>query len=147
MNVYTIGFTRKTAEQFFTSLSDNRIDVLIDIRLNNTSQLAGFTKYPDIAFFLSRICNIKYIHDEKLAPTNEILKAYKNKNIDWAKYVEQFEALMIYRNIKAHIEQRYKSLFNMNICLLCSEDKPNQCHRSLVAPYFAELTNATVINL
>lgn len=147
MNVYTIGFTKKTAEQFFTSLKNNRIDILIDIRLNNTSQLAGFTKFPDIEFFLARVCNIEYIHDELLAPTEEILKAYKNKQINWSKYVEQFNALMILREITTHIKKRYTTLQTKNICLLCSEDKPEKCHRSLIAPFFAELTHASVINL
>ena len=89
--IYTIGFTKKSAENFFEILEKNNISKIVDIRLNNTSQLAGFTKYPDIEFFLKKISHIEYVHDSLFSPLNETLKKYKSKNITWNDYVLEFE--------------------------------------------------------
>ena len=92
--IYTIGFTRTTAEHFFQRLRDAGVGLLLDIRLNNRSQLAGFAKYPDIQWFVKELCGAEYIHDDFFAPTEEILKAYQRHNIDWAQYEIRFDNLM-----------------------------------------------------
>lgn len=144
-NIYTIGFTKKTAEKFFTLLNQEKVNVVLDIRLNNSSQLAGFSKYPDIEFFLRKLCNIDYIHDTLLSPTKETLKLYKNKKIDWDQYTIDFNNTMVDRNIEAHIKKKYSSY--KGICLLCSEDIPKRCHRSIVAKKFVEIFGNIVIDL
>ena len=105
--IFTIGFTQKTAEKFFNLLTENKIDLLIDIRLNNTSQLAGFAKFPDIQFLLKKIGEINYIHDTLLAPTDELLKNYKNKKVSWGEYEIVFEKIMSERNIFQYIQEQY----------------------------------------
>lgn len=146
-NIYTIGFTKKSAEDFFGLLQKNHIEVLIDIRLNNTSQLAGFSKYPDIKFFLDKICEIEYISDTKFAPEECILKAYKAKKITWEQYVKSFNEIMERRNIEEYIKQRYSELGNKAICLLCSEEKATNCHRSLIAQRFQKVYAVSIVNL
>jgi uncharacterized protein (DUF488 family) len=137
--IYTIGFTQKTAQNFFELLKNNNIEVILDIRLNNTSQLAGFAKYPDIKYFLHKICDINYIHDTKFSPTEATLKRYKKREIEWSQYVEEFNQTMAIRNIHSHIQSGYMT--NKKICLLCSESAADQCHRRLVANEFKEVIN------
>jgi uncharacterized protein (DUF488 family) len=146
-NIYTIGFTKKSAEKFFGLLNENHVEVILDVRLNNTSQLAGFSKYPDIKFFLSNICGIEYISDTQFAPEEWILKDYKGKKITWAQYVMFFDELMEKRNIMDYIKSNYARLENKRVCLLCSEEKSDNCHRSLIAQRFKELYDAKIINL
>ena len=134
LQLFTIGFTRKTAEQFFTKLSDAGVRTLIDVRLNNVSQLAGFSKKDDLQFFLRRICNIDYIHMPHLAPTQDMLDAYKKQKGIWSDYERLFTALSTERRIENHTP---KATLDHG-CLLCSEDKPHQCHRRLVAEYLKE---------
>lgn len=146
--LYTIGFTQKSAKKFFNLLKNNKIDVVIDIRLNNTSQLAGFSKYPDIDYFLNDLLNIKYIHDPKLSPTEIILKDYKEKKISWDEYTNRFNELMGQRNIEQYIQEKYNDCRSIKYCLLCSENEPEQCHRSLVSNYFRKICEQLkVINL
>lgn len=145
--IYTIGFTKTTAESFFKRLRDNKIDILIDIRLNNRSQLAGFAKMPDIEWFLHELCGVRYVHDDFLAPTEEILKDYQKKVIDWNGYVLQFHDLMIKRNIKRYIEMHYSEFQGNNVCLLCSEPTPEMCHRRLIAEYFSEVFGESIQHL
>jgi len=95
MTIYTIGFTEKSAEQFFEIIKSNSIDLLVDIRLNNKSQLAGFTKGENLAYFLQEICGCSYKHFPKLAPTKEILNDYKNKKISWNKYTKLYHSLIL----------------------------------------------------
>lgn len=148
MEIYTIGFTKKSAQKFFCLLQNNSIDIVFDIRLNNTSQLAGFTKYPDIEFFLKRICNIKYCHDIKLAPTDQILHDYKKNKITWDDYVDLFDQLMERRKIDEYLVCNYSVLFKNNkVCLLCSEDKPEKCHRSLIAARLSKIFDIEIVNL
>ncbi len=132
--IYTIGFTKKSAQVFFESLKKNEIDVVLDIRLNNTSQLAAFAKSQDIEYFLRELCNIFYIHDTNFSPTDETLKSYKSKEIDWKQYVEDFKKTMADREIRDYIKKHYN--IDKKICLLCTEENANQCHRSLVANEF-----------
>ena len=137
--IYTIGFTKKTAQTFFELLKEKQIEIVLDIRLNNTSQLAAFTKYPDIEYFLHEISNIAYIHDTKFSPTEETLNRYKKKEINWDQYVEEFIQTMKSREIAKYIKANY--LIEKKICLLCSEVTAIQCHRSLIANEFKEIIN------
>lgn len=143
--IFTIGFTKKKAQVFFETLKKNKVSVIIDIRLNNTSQLAGFSKFPDIKYFLEEICAIGYISDAKFAPTAQILKEYKAQRISWSDYVLQFNELMDLRKINDYIKAKYDT-YN-NICLLCSEEKPFNCHRFLVAKHFNEVLGGNIIHL
>ena len=132
MSTYTIGFTKKNAQVFFNFLKDSKIKKLIDVRLNNVSQLAGFAKKDDLKFFLSELCNgAEYIHTPELAPTKEMLSSYKKKEISWEKYEISFLDLMSKRNI----QNKFKPEFFEGSCLLCSEHEPHNCHRKLVVDY------------
>lgn len=144
--VFTIGFTKKTAEQFFKILNEQDIDLLIDIRLNNSSQLAGFSKYPDIEFFLNKICNIEYKHDEKFSPSESTLSRYKKKEINWTSYEVEFEETMNLRQIEKYISENYE-IYN-SVCLLCSEPTAEFCHRRLIADKFKKVfKNIEIVNL
>jgi uncharacterized protein (DUF488 family) len=131
VNLFTIGFTQKKAEQFFETLIKAGVKRVIDTRLNNVSQLAGFAKKSDLQYFLQKIGGIEYIHILDLAPTKDILDAYKKKEITWDSYEQKFNQLITQRQIerKLSIDIIDKS------CLLCSELKPHNCHRRLVAEY------------
>ncbi|MFS8853688.1 DUF488 domain-containing protein [Synechococcus sp. R5-16] len=130
MKIFTIGFAKKSAEQFFNRLKQPGLVRVVDARLNNTSQLAGFTKKNDLEFFLHEICKLGYIHLPELAPTQEILDAYKASG-DWSNYERQFLSLMAERRIEDQVD---KSILDGG-CLLCSEATPEHCHRRLVAEY------------
>lgn len=134
MRVLTIGFTKKSAEEFFSTLSESGVKRLINVRLNNVSQLAGFSKKEDLRYFLKAICAIDYAHLPELAPTQSLLDEYKKHGGDWEKYEGQFLALMNERRVEEHVA---KSLLD-DACLLCSEEKPVHCHRRLVAEYLRE---------
>lgn len=131
MRIYTIGYTKKSAEEFFETLKENKVKNLIDVRLNNTSHLASFAKKDHLIYLLKEICDINYHEDKNLAPTKEILDNYKKDIIDWNEYEEQFIPLLKTRNI---INSKNINLFN-NACLLCAEPTPDKCHRRLVAEY------------
>ena len=129
--IYTIGFTQKNAEKFFNFLIKSKIKTLIDVRLNNVSQLAGFAKRDDLKFFLNELCGADYLHIPDLAPTKDILNAYKKGNMPWEIYEEKFLNLMAKRNIERTID---RSILDQG-CLLCSEHEPHFCHRRLVVEY------------
>lgn len=131
MKTYTIGFTKKNAETFFCMLQENNVKRLVDVRLNNVSQLAGFAKRDDLRFFLRHICDADYVHIPDLAPTKGLLDAYKKGGMPWDTYEDRFLNLMAQRNIERTIDQ---ALFNDG-CLLCSEHAPHHCHRRLVVDY------------
>lgn len=131
MKVFTIGFTKKNAEQFFGRLKQPGLVRLVDARLNNVSQLAGFTKKDDLRFFLRQISNIDYLHMPELAPSQDILDDYKKNGGDWATYERKFLALMEKRRVEDSVS---KDIINGG-CLLCSEPTPEHCHRRLVAEY------------
>jgi uncharacterized protein (DUF488 family) len=131
IEVYTIGFTKKTAQQFFGTLADAGVQRVIDTRLNNVSQLAGFAKRTDLAYFLETIGGIEYVHLPELAPTQVMLDAYKKEKGDWQTYEQQFLQLMGDRQIATQIAPE---LFN-RACLLCSEATSEHCHRRLVLEY------------
>ena len=134
--LFTMGFRKKTAKEFFTLLERNSVSALVDIRLNNTSQLCAFTKFSDMEFFTERIPEIDYIHDVNFAPTEEILSGHKKKLFNWQGYEDRFFTLMDARNILEHIGKNYSR--RDRICLLCSEPTPERCHRRLVAKKFLE---------
>jgi len=134
MKVFTIGFTKKTARRFFELLRTSGAKRVVDVRLNNVSQLAGFAKKDDLAYFLTEICGLEYIHLPVLAPTQEMLDKYKKRRGDWQTYETEFLALMKQRRI----EEAIPSEVVADGCLLCSEDKPHQCHRRLVAEYLKQ---------
>jgi uncharacterized protein (DUF488 family) len=134
MRVFTIGFTKKSASRFFEMLRKSGAKRVVDIRLNNISQLAGFTKKDDLAYFLKEICGMEYVHLPELAPTQEILDDYKKRHSGWATYETRFLALMKERRI----EERVSRAVIADGCLLCSEDRPDYCHRRLVADYLRQ---------
>ena len=129
--IYTIGFTKKSASEFFGLLKESGAKRVVDVRLNNVSQLAGFAKRGDLEYFLRQICRMDYVHMPDLAPTKEMLDAYRKEHRDWPTYEREFLALMDARRIAKSGIKRIIS----NACLLCSEDTPAHCHRRLVAEY------------
>lgn len=132
MRVFTIGFTKKSARKFFETLRCSGARRVVDVRLNNMSQLAGFTKRDDLEFFLKELCGLDYVHLTDLAPTQETLDEYKKRKGDWATYQKRFLDLMEQR----HVEDLIPKEIIADGCLLCSEDKPHHCHRRLVVEYF-----------
>ncbi|MCX5667136.1 MAG: DUF488 domain-containing protein [Candidatus Omnitrophica bacterium] len=133
MKLYTIGFTKKSANEFFDILISNNVKRLIDVRLNNKSQLAGFAKSEDLQYFLKKIGQIDYIYMSEFAPTDELLGGYRKKQIGWDEYEKQYCSLLAQRDVLKH---KNVSIFD-NACLLCSEPIAKQCHRRLAAEYIA----------
>lgn len=140
VKIYTIGFTQKSAEKFFGLLKENNIKTLLDVRLNNASQLAGFAKGRDLGYFIKEILGATYIHDLEFAPTKEILDNYKKKIITWDDYEKQYNMLLDKRIIKQHIIKKYDNKFD-SVCLLCSEVEASKCHRRLAAEYIKKTIN------
>ncbi|MGN1350188.1 MAG: DUF488 family protein [Anaerovoracaceae bacterium] len=145
MQIYTIGFTQKTAEQFFETIRQHGIQIVVDVRLNNQSQLAGFTKGRDLGYFLKVICSCRYAHEEAFAPTKEILDAFKKDGIDWTEYERRFDELFRARKMTDVFKKKYLSYDR--VLLLCSEATPKHCHRRLLAEKFAEELHAEIIHL
>lgn len=134
IKVFTIGFTKKTAEEFFDRLLRAGVRRVIDIRLNNVSQLAGFAKKDDLRYFLKTIGGIDYVHRLDLAPTQEILDFYKKNKGDWPAYERDFLSLLAARKVEENLSRDILE----GACLLCSEETPEHCHRRLVAEYLHE---------
>lgn len=134
IRLFTIGFTKKSAEAFFTKLQKAGVKRLVDVRLNNNSQLAGFSKRDDLAYFLRSIARIEYVHRLDLAPTQDLLDRYKKGDRDWPAYERDFTALIEGRRIETTVPRELLD----GACLLCSEDKPHHCHRRLVAEYLRD---------
>lgn len=135
MDIHTIGFTRRTAEDFFVTLERAGVRRVVDIRLNNTSQLAAFAKKDDLAFFLRRVSDIEYVHEPLLSPTQDILDDFKKKKGDWSEYERRFNALLAERKVEKNLD---RALFGVPAALLCSEYEPDRCHRRLVCEYLAK---------
>ena len=131
MKVFTIGFTKKSAREFFGKLRRPGLVRLIDVRLNNVSQLAGFSKRDDLEFFCEAVLAIQYIHRPELAPTQALLDAYKKDRGDWIEYEKRFLSLVAERQVEETVERTVID----GGCLLCSEPTPEHCHRRLVAEY------------
>lgn len=134
MKLFTIGFTKKTARDFFEILHKSGAKRVVDVRLNNVSQLAGFAKKKDLIYFLEKICGLEYVHAPELAPTQEILDAYKKNKGEWRSYEKEFLSLMKERKIEDMLPKEMIS----DGCLLCSEHEPHHCHRRLVAEYLKQ---------
>jgi len=144
MRLFTIGFTKKSAEEFFTILQNTGVSRIVDVRLNNTSQIAGFAKARDLKYFLHAIAKIDYVHLPDFAPTQEILDNFKKNKGSWAEYERRFVDLMVERRI-TEIAAR---LLRDRDCLLCSEHIPEHCHRRLVAEQIQKHSdNVEVIHL
>jgi len=135
VEIYTIGFTKRSAAGFFGALKASGIKQLIDVRLNNSSQLAGFTKRDDLPFLLWELCGATYSHEMVLTPTQEMLDAYKKSKGSWEEYERRFLALMAARRVEECIS---RGLFAVPTVLLCSEATPEHCHRRLVAEYLRD---------
>jgi uncharacterized protein (DUF488 family) len=135
MRLYTIGFTKKSARQFFEILKSREIGLLIDVRLNNRSQLAGFTKGEDLPYFLKEICQAEYRHDLNFAPDKGILDAYKRNGAAWGWYEENYLNLLRSRDETFQICRKFAEAYSQyqNIALLCSEPSAEKCHRRLAA--------------
>ena len=134
MIVHTLGFTKKSAESFFTLLRGSGAARLVDVRLNNVSQLAGFAKRHDLEFFLREICGMDYLHLPILAPTHELLDAYRRNRGGWPAYERDFLTLMRERQIEQSVAREKID----GAVLLCSEDQAQHCHRRLVAEYLRD---------
>jgi len=134
MRVFTIGFTKTSAESFFTRLQQAGVRTVLDVRLNNVSQLAGFAKKDDLRYFLRALGGIEYVHQQEFAPTQEMLDAYKKQKGAWAEYEQRFLGLMAERRIEEAVPRAALD----GACLLCSEDKPHHCHRRLVVEYLRD---------
>lgn len=133
MRLFTIGFTKKSAAEFFETLLAADVSRVVDVRLNNVSQLAGFTKKHDLAYFLDKIGGIVYTHATVLAPTQDLLDTYKKRGGSWPEYERSFLQLISARRI----ETSWAGDLRDGDCLLCSEAEPQHCHRRLVAEYLA----------
>ena len=134
MKIFTIGFTKKSAREFFTALKSAGVQRLVDVRLNNTSQLSGFAKKDDLQYFLKEVGPIEYVHIPLLAPTQDLLDGFKKRKGSWEAYEAGFLRLISER----HIEERISRETLDSSCLLCSEEKPHHCHRRLVAEYLSD---------
>ncbi|WOD16909.1 DUF488 domain-containing protein [Paraburkholderia kirstenboschensis] len=131
IDVSTIGFTNKTAEKFFSLLRGAGVRTLLDVRLNNTSQLAGFAKKADLKFFLFELLGAEFVELRDLAPEKGTLRRYQDKEMTWASYADAYTELIAKRRVESNLDI---ALFDHG-CLLCSEDKPHQCHRRLAVEY------------
>lgn len=131
ITLYTIGFTKKSAKDFFELLKKYNVKTLVDVRISNSSQLAGFAKGSDLTYFLDQIGGIKYRHVVDFAPTKELLNDYRAGKVDWIGYEKIFVDLML----KRHINQRYKVADFDQCCFLCSEETPEHCHRRLLVEH------------
>ncbi len=134
MQLFTIGFTKKSAEHFFEAIAASGARRVVDVRLHNVSQLAGFAKKEDLAYFLTKICGIDYVHLPILAPSARLFDDYRQRRCDWRQYEGQFLDLMRERAIERQVPRSIIA----DGCLLCSEDQPHHCHRRLVAEYLSD---------
>ncbi|MCZ7583545.1 MAG: DUF488 domain-containing protein [Deltaproteobacteria bacterium] len=134
MEIFTIGFTKTSAREFFAKLKSAGIRRVVDVRLNNKSQLAGFAKQEDLRFFLEMAGGLDYVHEPLLAPTQDLLDDYRKKRIGWDEYEKRFIGLIEER----HIENLGREFFNGPSVLLCSEDIADRCHRRLVVEYLRD---------
>lgn len=135
MEIYTIGFTQTTAEHFFDRLKKAGVERLLDVRLNNSSQLAGFAKAQDLPYFLRELVGAIYEHDPRLAPTQTLLDSYKKNKGKWSEYERGFLELMGQRQIEHTLS---RTQFDIPTALLCSEASAEHCHRRLICEYLAE---------
>jgi uncharacterized protein (DUF488 family) len=141
--LYTIGFTQKTAQQFFELLKNNQVDTLVDTRLKPDSQLSGFAKGRDLPYLLKYLSSCDYQHQPLMSPTEDILKAYRNDS-DWNKYAKAFNQLLHKRALIRQLDKHWWTTHRA--CLLCSEHEPDFCHRRLVAEYLSSHWTNVIIH-
>jgi len=142
--IFTIGFTQRSAKDFFATIKQHGVKKIIDVRLNNVSQLSGFAKRADLMYFLENLCDCKYVHRTMWAPTQDILDSYRKKTIDWNEYKKLFLEMLRQRQIETETNVDDLSYS----CLLCSEYDANACHRRLVAEYLqTKFPNIKIVNL
>lgn len=134
MKIHTIGFTEKSAEKFFSLIKASGAKRVVDVRLNNYSQLSGFAKKDDLRYFLREICNIEYHHIPDLAPTKEMLQPYQKGDIVWEKYEDLYLNLLSSRKVEKYTKPELMEAG----CLLCSEHLPHKCHRRLLTDYLKD---------
>ncbi len=132
MDIYTIGFTQRSAADFFRALRGASIRRLVDIRISNSSQLAGFTRKDHLPFFLEELCGAEYLHEPRLAPTLELMVAVRKRRVTWPEYEQRFLRLLQSRRVD---EQIGRDLFDVPTVLLCTEPTAERCHRRLVVEY------------
>ena len=140
ITLFTIGFTKKSAEHFFNLLRNNGVKQLVDIRISNSSQLAGFAKGKDLEFFVKEICHIPYRHIADFAPSKELLDQWHKQEVTWKEYEKIYIQLLKDRDIL----RKYGIKAFDSSCFLCSEDTPEQCHRRLLAEYLQEHSSEQV---
>ena len=145
IKLYTIGFTGKSAEAFFTLLTEAGVQKLIDTRINNSSQLSGFAKASDLEYFLEKIGGIAYEYNIDFAPTKELLSDYREKQMDWSAYEKKYLSLLKERNVASYARD---AVYLNASCFLCSEHEPDHCHRRLLAEYLHQInTSIEIIHL
>ena len=140
MATFTIGFTKTSAEDFFDRLNAAGVQKVIDVRIQNTSQLAGFAKAADLTFFLKTIGDISYQHAPELAPDETLFSDYHKKGLSWDAFEPRFMEIMADRKIEDQFDPRDLE----GACLLCSEDTPHTCHRRLVVEYLEDRWNRSL---
>ena len=133
--LFTIGFTRTTAESFFRRLQEAGVKKVIDVRVHPHSQLAAFAKKADLEYFLMAISGIAYLHAPMLAPTEAIFDGIKTGELSWAQYESAFRSLMVERGVRGI----FKPADMEDACLLCACATHEFCHRRLVAEHFKEV--------
>lgn len=141
--IYTIGFTQTTAEQFFGKLREAEVTRLVDVRLQNTSQLAGFAKRGDLSYFAGALLDIEVVEARELAPSGERLRRYREGKLTWQQYADSYERLI---DERATREDVFRSIVD-RACLLCSEASADRCHRRLIAERFAMQSGAEIVHL
>lgn len=146
ITIFTIGSNRKSAETFFELLRRNNVRFLLDIRLKNTSQLAGFAKGNDLEYFTKRILGIGYRHDVRFAPDEGLFENRKAKGLSMDQFALKFREILNERNMKKILLDEYADVMD-GICLICSEEDHRECHRSVVAGYVTEVFGGKVVNL
>ncbi|WP_042703831.1 DUF488 family protein [Methanobrevibacter arboriphilus] len=136
MKIFTMGSSGKTAEEFFNNIDKNKVELLLDVRLHNHSQLLGFTKGIDLEYFLDKLSSCEYVHDEMFCTTEDVLKEYRKKTIGWKEYKKHYLELMKKRDMVSLFKKEHGN--HDNVLILCSEKEPDTCHRILLADKLAE---------
>lgn len=143
MEIATIGFTSTSAQSFFDRIGGAHVPAVVDVRLSNTSQLAGFAKRDDLAYFLDKICGVAYVEEKRLATPHELLDDWRHKRISWDEYAKRYRETITGRDVANALDRK---LFERGVILLCSEPTDEHCHRRLAAEYLAEVWGGVEIH-
>ncbi|RBQ23990.1 hypothetical protein ALNOE001_05380 [Candidatus Methanobinarius endosymbioticus] len=136
MEIFTMVSSRKSAEEFFNNINQNKIELVLDVRLHNHSQLLGFTKGTDLEYFLDNISSCKYVHDERFCQTEEVLENYRKKIINWEEFEKKYLEFIEKRDMVTLFNKKYGNLHN--VLILCSGKSPKTCHGRLLAQKLAK---------